>query len=81
MRLLAGDMLADEDIVASVVAMRDELDRVDALLSESEQRAATLPHRTRHLMLAQSLGHHIVAAYRTWIDEVERELAPRGRRT
>jgi hypothetical protein len=27
------------------------------------------------LLLAESLGHHIVNAYRVWIDEVERELA------
>lgn len=73
-RLLAGDMLDDADIVASITAMRPELDRVDALLAESEANAASLPHRERHLLLAQSLGHHLVAAYRAWVDEVEREL-------
>jgi DNA-binding PadR family transcriptional regulator len=75
-RLLAGDMLADEDIVASVTAMRPQLEAVEDLLAESEERALELPHRTRHLLLAQSLGRHLVAAYRTWIDEVERELSP-----
>jgi DNA-binding PadR family transcriptional regulator len=74
-RLLGGDMLDDAEIVASVVAMRDELDRVDDLLAESERKAAGLPHRERHLLLAQGLGRRIVAAYRDWIDEVERELA------
>jgi DNA-binding PadR family transcriptional regulator len=73
-RLLAGDMLDDAVIVESVSAMRPELDRVEALLAESEERAAALPHRERHLLLAQSLGHRIVDAYRDWIDEVEREL-------
>lgn len=84
-RLLAGDLLDDADIVASVVAMRAQLDEVDDLLAESERRAASLAHRERYLLLAQSLGHHLVQAYRTWIDEVERELtdppadaAPRG---
>jgi DNA-binding PadR family transcriptional regulator len=74
-RLLAGDMLDDEVIVASITAMRPQLDHVEALLEESERSAATLPHRERHLMLAQSLGRHIVNAYRDWIDEVERELS------
>lgn len=76
-RLLAGDMLDDQTIVASVTAMRLELDRVEALLAESEQNAASLPHRERHLLLAQSLGRHLVGAYREWIDEVERELKSR----
>jgi DNA-binding PadR family transcriptional regulator len=76
-RLLAGDMLDDADIVTSVTAMRSELDAVDALLAESEERAAGLPHRERHLRLAQSLGRHVVQAYRDWVDEVERELSPR----
>lgn len=73
-RLLAGDMLDDEVIVQSLASMRPELDRVEALLAESERRAASLPHRERHLLLAQSLGRRIVNAYRDWIDEVEREL-------
>jgi hypothetical protein len=68
-------MLDDADIVASLIAMRPQLDKVEELLAESEQRAAGLPHRERHLMLAQSLGHRLVDAYRSWIDDVERELS------
>ena len=74
-RLLAGDMLDDADIVASLTAMRPQLDQVEQLLVESEARASTLPHRERHLMLAQSLGRRLVDAYRSWIDEVEAELS------
>jgi DNA-binding PadR family transcriptional regulator len=74
-RLLAGDMLDDDEIVASLTAMRPQLDAVDALLAESEQRALDLPHRTPYLLLAQSLGRHLVAAYRAWIDQVEHELS------
>jgi DNA-binding PadR family transcriptional regulator len=74
-RLLAGDMLDDGEIIASLVAMRPELDKVDELLAESEQRAASLPHRERHLMLTQSLGRRLVDAYRQWIDDVETQLA------
>jgi PadR family transcriptional regulator AphA len=74
-RLLCGDMLPDNQIVASVTAMRPELDRVQALLEESERSAASLPHRERYLLLTQSLGRRIVDAYRDWIDEVESELS------
>jgi PadR family transcriptional regulator, regulatory protein AphA len=76
-RLLAGDMLEDAEIVASITAMRPRLDEVEALLAESEQRAVALPHLERHLLLAQSLGRHLVNAYRAWIDEVETELGCR----
>ena len=74
-RLLAGDMLDDDEIVASLAAMRPQLEAVEALLVESEQRALDLPHRTHYLLLAQSLGRHLIAAYRAWIDQVERELS------
>ncbi|MCA1700576.1 MAG: PadR family transcriptional regulator [Actinobacteria bacterium] len=74
-RLLAGDLLEDDEIVASLAAMRPQLEAVEALLAESEQRALDLPHRTHYLLLAQSLGRHLVAAYRAWIDQVERELS------
>lgn len=80
-RLLAGDMLDDADIVASLTAMRPQLAKVEALLAESEQRAAGLPHRERHLMLAQSLGRRLVHAYRSWIDDVERQLSHTPRST
>jgi DNA-binding PadR family transcriptional regulator len=76
-RLLAGDMLDDADIVASITAMRPQLDRVDELLAESEERARDHPHREPYLHLVQSLGHHLVRAYRDWVDEVEETLAPR----
>lgn len=75
-RLLAGDLIDDATIVASVTGMRPQLDAVEALLAESEGRATGLPHRERYLLLTQSLGRHLVEAYRSWIDEVEGELAP-----
>ncbi len=73
-RLLAGDMLDDAEIVASITAMRPQLEAIEALLAESEQRALDLPHRTHYLLLAQSLGRHLVAAYHAWIDQVEHQL-------
>jgi len=75
-RLLAGDMLDDDEIVARLAAMRPQLEAVEALLAEPEQRALELPHRTRHLLLAQSLGRHLIAAYRT----VDRPSRARARR-
>ncbi|HEX7299765.1 MAG TPA: hypothetical protein VF257_12235 [Solirubrobacteraceae bacterium] len=75
---MAGDLLDDEQIVASLTAMRAELDRYDELIAASlngvEER---LPHRARYLRLDYSLAQRLVDAHREWIDDVERELAPK----
>ncbi len=42
--------------------------------------AETLPHRRKYLRLNQRLARRLLAAYLEWVDEVERELAPRGER-
>ncbi len=73
-RLLAGDMIDDDIIVASLIGLRDELDRLEASLSVSEGIAEDLPGRTQYLLLSHRLGRRLIDAHRDWIDEVEREL-------
>jgi DNA-binding PadR family transcriptional regulator len=80
-RLLAGDILGDDEALgASLSALRRELDEIDAGLDEAEAVAATLPHRTRYLLLVHRLGRRLVQAHRAWLDEVERELGSSGDR-
>lgn len=74
LRLLAGDMIEDDEIVASITAMRDELARLDELVNAMEIGAAALPHRERYLHLQNDLGRRLLATYRDWISHVEREL-------
>jgi DNA-binding PadR family transcriptional regulator len=74
LRLLAGDLLTDAEIVASVTAMRTEIDRIEALVDEMVEGATRLPHRHRTLMLQHDLGRRLIAAYRDWVDEVEHKL-------
>jgi PadR family transcriptional regulator, regulatory protein AphA len=75
LRLVAGDLLADEEIVDSLTAMRAELHRHEQLIAKSldgiEER---LPHRARYLRLDYSLGQRLIDAHRAWLDDVEREL-------
>ena len=73
-RLLAGDIVEDDAIVTSLVAMRAELDALDASLTASETIAAQFPERTRYLLLSHRLARRLIEAHRAWIDEVEREL-------
>jgi DNA-binding PadR family transcriptional regulator len=73
-RLLAGDMIDDATIVASLRAMRSDLDRLEASLIDSERVAREIPERTKYLLLSHRLGHRLIDAHRAWIDEIEREL-------
>jgi DNA-binding PadR family transcriptional regulator len=76
LRLVAGDLLDDADIVNSLTAMRAELDRHQQLIDRSldgiEQR---LPHRARYLRLDYSLAQRLIDAHHAWIDDVEHELS------
>ena len=62
------------DVVASVMAMREEIDELDAILDVEEARRSAFPHRDRQLRLLHSLGRRVLQAHREWIEEVEREL-------
>jgi PadR family transcriptional regulator, regulatory protein AphA len=73
-RLLAGDLIDDATIVASLTAMRTELDELTDLIAEGEAMMGSVPHRARYLRLSFSLARRLVDAHREWLDEVEAEL-------
>ena len=75
-RLLAADLGGEEDVRASLAALRDEIDAARPLLEAAVERAATLPHRERYLRLVHRLGSLLLDAHAQWLDEVERELDP-----
>ena len=77
-RLLAGDVAADADVLGSLLGVRDELAELSSLLDEAERVAGSIPHRERNLRLVHSLGRRLVAAHEEWLDEVERTLAQEG---
>jgi DNA-binding PadR family transcriptional regulator len=74
-RLLAADLVGEPPVRASIVALRAELDELDALLDRAEDDAASLPHRERYLQINHRLARRLVAAHREWVAEVERDLA------
>jgi PadR family transcriptional regulator, regulatory protein AphA len=75
LRLVAGDLLEDREIVQSLTAMRVELNHHEQLIAKSldgiEQR---LPHRARYLRLDYSLAQRLIDAHRAWLDDIERAL-------
>jgi len=70
-RLLAGDLVDDATIVASLTGMRGELDDLEQLVTEGEAMMANVPHRARYLRLSFSLARRLIDAHREWLDEIE----------
>ena len=74
MRLFAGDMISDEDIVSSLQRLREDLAEMSAVVVRNIARAPGLPHRERYMLLQQDLGRRLGQAHADWLDAVEREL-------
>jgi DNA-binding PadR family transcriptional regulator len=76
LRLVAGDLLDDAEILHSLTAMRDELDRHQQLIDRSldgiEER---LPRRAKYLRLDYSLAQRILDAHSAWLDDIETALS------
>jgi DNA-binding PadR family transcriptional regulator len=74
-RVLAADLGSDDDVLASLGALREDVAAKRELLVAAKERAGTLPHRERHLRLVHRLGELLLDAHEQWVDEVEQELA------
>jgi hypothetical protein len=75
MRLFAGDMISDEEILASLQQLRIDIAAMSAAVETNIARAPSLPHRARYLLLLQDLGRRLLQAHTDWLDEVERKLS------
>ncbi len=75
LRLLAGDLLTDEQIVDSFRAMLPELDELEALVEQMYAQADRVPHRARYLRLSHAYARKLVALHREWVADVECELS------
>jgi DNA-binding PadR family transcriptional regulator len=76
-RVLATDLVGEPPVRASISALRSEIADLSARLDEAEAIAETLPHRRKYLLLNLGLARRLLAAHLEWIEDVERELAPR----
>jgi len=74
-KLLSGDILGDdEQLLATLLTLRDGIEEQEAKLAEARQRLESLGHRRRYLLLVHDLGHRQLQLQREWLDEVERGL-------
>lgn len=76
LRLLAGDQISDEEILASLEGLRAHLGELTTLVQDMEAGEARLPAKSRNLALAHSLARRMIGAYGGWVDEVEATLSP-----
>jgi DNA-binding PadR family transcriptional regulator len=74
-RVLAADLGRDEDVLTSLGSLREDIAAKRELLDAAKERAATLPHRERHLQLVHRLGDLLLDAHEQWLDEVDQGLA------
>jgi DNA-binding PadR family transcriptional regulator len=73
-RLFAGDMIEDDEILISLRKLRADIDEMSQVVATNIARAPSLPHRTRYTLLHQDLGRRLLQAHAEWLDQVEREL-------
>jgi DNA-binding PadR family transcriptional regulator len=74
-RVLATDLVGEQPVLASLEALRSEIEDLESRLDEAEQGAARLPHREKYLLLNHSLARAILQTYSDWLDQIEREFA------
>lgn len=77
LRLLAGDMLDDEAILASLEGVERDIERIEPIVAEMEAQLDAVPHRARYIRLNHVLARKLLAAHREWLEEVRRELGGR----
>ena len=80
MRMLVADLVGEAPVRESMESLRRDIVDLQARLDIAEANAGTLPHREKYLLLNIGFMRRLFALQLEWIDEVERELAPRGRR-
>jgi DNA-binding PadR family transcriptional regulator len=75
LRLLAGDMLGDEELIESLEGMLPRLDELERAVEEMEAQMERVPHRARYLALNHRLARDLIDVHRRWIADVRNELS------
>jgi PadR family transcriptional regulator AphA len=76
LRLFAGDMVDDRELLGSLQQLRADIAEMRAAIARSEVRAPRVPHRTRYILLQLDLGRRVLDAHSEWLDHVENALGP-----
>src|SRR6266540_4391287 len=80
LRLLIADLVGEAATRQGVSALRDDIADLLERLHESEAGAEALPHRRKYLLLVNGFLRRLLDLHLEFVDEVERELAPKARK-
>jgi len=76
-RILITDLVDEATVRESIATLREDIADLAARLDVAEAMADTLPHRRKYLLLGHQLGRRLLDVHLEWLDDVERELAPK----
>jgi hypothetical protein len=71
-------MISDEEILASLARLREDVEQMRQVVAYNISRAPLLPHRRRYMLLQQDLGRRLLDAHAEWLDAVAAELGDQG---
>jgi DNA-binding PadR family transcriptional regulator len=77
-RLLVADLVGEATVREGIGTLREDIADLAARLDLAEAMADRLPHRRKYLLLSHALARRLLEVHLEWLDEVERELAPKG---
>jgi DNA-binding PadR family transcriptional regulator len=80
LRLLIADLVGEAATRKGISALRDDIADLLERLHESEASAEALPHRRKYLLLVNGFLRRLLDLHLGFVDEVERELAPKARK-
>jgi DNA-binding PadR family transcriptional regulator len=81
LRLLVADLVGEEATRQGIGALRDDVTDLLDRLEQSEASAELLPHRRKYLLLIDGFLHRLLDLHLEFVDEVERELAAKTRKS
>jgi len=73
LRLLIADLVGDEVTRESMLTLRADLADLATRLDASEERAESLPHRRKYLLLVNKFLRELLELHEELVNEVERE--------
>jgi len=79
LRLLIADLVGEAATRQGIGALREDIADLLDRLEQSEASAQTLPHRRKYLLLVSGFLRRLLDLHLEFVEEVERELAPRAR--
>jgi DNA-binding PadR family transcriptional regulator len=80
LRLLIADLVGEATTRKSLTTLREDIADLSTRLDDAEATAAALPHRSKYLLLVIGFLRRLLELHIEFLDEVERELAPKRKR-